>query len=62
MLLSGEAYSRRLEEFSDSTLQLMADICGMSKEKALKMSEITTNSEYSEEEVVRLLTELKNSK
>ena len=62
MRLKGEEYSRRLEGYATSTLQLISDINGMSKEKALKMSTITTNSEYNEEEVVRLLTELKNSK
>ena len=61
MRLQGEEYSRRLETFSDSTLQLMSDINSMSKEKALKQTEITANSDYSEEEVVKLLLELKAS-
>ena len=62
MRLKGEAYSQRLENYSISTLQLIANICGMDKETVLKAADITTNSELTEEEVVRLLTELKNSK
>jgi len=61
MRLSGEAYSQRLETFSDSTIQLIMDIGGISKEKAKESIKIMTNSDYSEEEVVKLLLELKVS-
>jgi hypothetical protein len=37
------------------------DIGGISKEKAKESIKITTNSDYSEEEVVKLLLELKAS-
>ena len=60
MRLKGEEYSKRLAEYSDSTLQLMSDIKSLSKEKVLKAADITTNSELTEEEVVRQLTALKN--
>lgn len=61
MRLQGEEYSRRLETFSDSTLQLIMDIDSTGRENALKTTEITANSDYSEEEVVKLLLELKAS-
>ena len=61
MRLSGEAYSQRLETFSDSTIQLIMDIDSTGREKALKTTEITANPDYSEEEVVKLLLELKAS-
>ena len=62
MILSGEAYSKRLAEFADSTMLLLMEINTMGKVKAVKASEIAANSDLTEEEVVRLLTELKNSK
>ena len=39
MRLKGEAYSKRLEENSDSTLQLISDTMGLSKENVLKAAE-----------------------
>ena len=62
MRLKGEAYSRRLESYADSTLQLISDIGTMSKEKVLKGHEITANSELTEEEVVAELLKLKEGK
>lgn len=62
MLLQGEAYSRRLEEFSDSTLQLILDVDSMSKENAIKSGKITANSELAEEQVVAELLKLKEGK
>ena len=61
MRLEGESYSRRLREYTDSTIQLIIDTDGISKEVALKASDITTDSELTEEEVVRQLQELKKS-
>ena len=61
MRLKNEAYSKRLEEFSTLTLQLFSDVRIISREAAYKASDITTNSELSEEEVVRQLKELKKS-
>ena len=61
MLLSGEEYSKRLEEFSDSTIQLIMDIGAISKELAIKRTMIVADPRYSEEEVVRLLTELRGT-
>ena len=58
MRLKGEAYSRRLEGYSTSTLQLIADIYGMDKETILKAADITTNSELTEEQVVTELRKL----
>ena len=62
MILEGEAYSRRLEEFSDSTMQLILDVDSMSKENAIKSSEITANSGLTEEQVVAELLKLKEDK
>lgn len=59
MRLEGEAYSERLESFSDSTLELIADLMGYTMKIHIQMSDITTNSELSEEEVVEKLLELK---
>ena len=61
MRLEGESDSRRLREYTDSTIQLIIDTDGISKEVALKASDITTDSELTEEEVVRQLQELKKS-
>ena len=61
MRLKGEAYSERLEALSTSTLQLLSEVQVISREAAYKASDITTNSELCEEEVVRQLQELKKS-
>lgn len=60
MRLSGKDYEQRLRQFSRSTLVLMSEILnGDSKEAAIKMSDITTNSELTEEQVVAALKRLK---
>lgn len=61
MRLKGEAYSERLEAFSTPTLQLLSEVQIISKEAAYAASDITTNSELSEEEVVKELQKLKKS-
>ena len=58
MLLSGEAYSRRLEEFADSTLLLIMELDTMGKEQAVQASKIAANSELTEEQVVAALRKL----
>lgn len=61
MRLRGEAYSERLEALSTPTLQLLSEVQSLSREAAYKASDITTNSELTEEEVVKQLQELKKS-
>ena len=59
MRLSGEEYSKRLRSYSDDTIRLIADINnGCSKKVAVEMTDITTNSELSEEEVAEKLKAL----
>lgn len=58
MILSGEAYSRRLEEFSDATIRLIMKVDGTSVQLALKSDKIVANSELTEEQVVEQLKEL----
>ena len=59
MRLSGQAYSKRLRNYSDDTIRLISDINnGCSKKVAYKMTDITTDSELSEEEVVERLEAL----
>ena len=48
MRLSGKEYSERLASFSHFTLVLIVTIDSMSKECALKTSEITSNSDLKE--------------
>lgn len=62
MRLRGEEYSKRLQQFSDDTIRLISDINnGNNREIAIKMSDITTDSELTEEQVVEKLLELKAS-
>ena len=59
MRLSGEAYSKRLRSYSDDTIRLIADINnGCSKKVVHEKTDITTNSELSEEEVAEKLKAL----
>ena len=58
MRLEKEAYRQRLREYSDSTIQLIIDADCTSVAISLKASEITTNSELTEEQVVAQLKEL----
>ena len=62
MMLEGEEYSRRLAEFSDSTMQLIIEIDSTSEAKARRCDEITANSELTEEQVVAELLKLKEGK
>ena len=50
MRLKGEEYSKRLEAYSTSTIELISLAGSSTKEIALKATEITTNSELSEED------------
>lgn len=59
MRLKGEAYSERLEAFSTPTLQLLSEVQSLSREATYKASDITTNSELNEEQVVEELKKLK---
>ena len=59
MRLKGKEYEQRLSEFSKSTLVLISEIMPISIEISAKMSDITTNSELTEEEVVEQLKKLK---
>ena len=58
MRLSGDAYSKRLREYSDDTIRLISQVLGLDKESLLAGMAITTNSELSEEQVVEKLKEL----
>ena len=60
MRLSGEEYSKRLAEYSDDTIRLISRINPI-RELQTQLSEITTNSELTEEEVVEKLQELLRS-
>ena len=62
MRLSGDAYSKRLESFSNFTLVLISGVHGMSKEINSKSLDITTNSELTEEQVIERLLELIRTK
>ena len=60
MRLRGEEYSKRLQPYSDDTIRLISVINnGNNKEIAIKMSDITTDSELTEEQVVEKILELK---
>ena len=61
MILNGEAYSRRLKEFSDSTAKLISEVMPISRETLRETNKIIANSEFSEEQVVAKLKELKKS-
>lgn len=59
MLLEGEAYSRRLESFADSTIELMLFLTSSTKEISLRTTDIMANSELTEKQVVEKLLKLK---
>ena len=61
MRLKGEAYTESLESFSDITIMLMAEIIGTTRENSQKMSDVTTDSTLTEEQIIEKLTELKSS-
>lgn len=58
MRLSGEAYRKRLREYSDGTIRLIARTHALDREDLYAATDITTNSELSEEEVVMALAKL----
>lgn len=62
MELRGEAFSQRLETFATSTFQLILDTMNISREVSRRVTKIVSNSENSEEDIVRLLKELRNQK
>lgn len=59
MRLKGEAYSERLEAFSTPTLELLSEVQSLNREATYKASDITTNSELTEDQVVEQLRKLK---
>ena len=59
MKVSGEAFSRRLESYSDDTIRLISSFDQISKESALKALHIVAETD-TEEEVIRKLTELRD--
>lgn len=56
MQVSGEAYSQRLETFSDDTLRLIMQL--QTKATHKEANQIVAKTDYSEEEVVEKLTAL----
>lgn len=62
VILSGEAYTQRIETFSDATIELILDTIGESNELAKEGTAIVSNLELTEEEVVQKLMELKKFK
>ena len=61
MRLSGEAYSKRLEAYSDDTILLISEGHMLPKEWYRRARDITTNSELTEEQVAEGLRELLRS-
>lgn len=59
MMLDGEAYSRRLESFSDSTIQLMVDLMAYTRDIDIKMTDLSAEDSLTEEQLVEKLLELK---
>ena len=61
MRLKGKDYEQRLRQYSYSTIRLISETNnGDSREAAFAMSNITTNSELTEEQVVAALKRLKH--
>ena len=58
MRLRGADYSKRLSSFSDFTLVLVSIMNGMSEDVACKGSDITTDSDLTEEEIISKLMAL----
>ena len=56
--LSGNAYRKRLESFSNETLQLIME-CYTSRYKSRQVTDITSDSRLNEEQIVKKLLELK---
>ncbi len=57
--LSGDAYGKRLESFSDETMRLIMECHATTRYKSMQVHSITTNSRLNEEQVVEKLLELK---
>lgn len=60
MILKGEAFSRRLESFSDDTMRLIMSMM-TTKEMFYKINPIVQDSNNTEEQVVEELLRLKQS-
>lgn len=58
MRLKGEAYDKRLAEYSYNTLLLISEGMKRPREVYQQCRDITTNSELTEEEVVKQLKKL----
>lgn len=58
MIVSGEAFSKRLESYSNDTMRLIMSFDQISKELALKALEIVATTDK-EKEVVEKLHQLK---
>ena len=58
MRLQGEAYSKRLREYSDDTILLISECMNRPREVLDRSLNITTDSELNEEEVAKRLKEL----
>ena len=59
MRLKGEEYSKRLEEYSDSTIKLISEMMCCTEDIYQSCRDITTDSELTEEQVAEKLLELK---
>ena len=58
MRLKGEELSKRLEGYTDDTIYLISECMNSPREVYQKCRDITTNSELTEEEVVKQLKKL----
>ncbi len=59
MILNKKEYGQRLKGYSKSTMQLIMDINYLGSEAAMKKTDIVSNSELTEEQVVEQLEQLK---
>ena len=57
MIVRGEAFSQRIAQFSNSTMQLIMD-SKTDKETSKKINLIVANTDYTEEQVVEKIKEL----
>ncbi|MBO5418262.1 MAG: hypothetical protein J6A50_06655 [Clostridia bacterium] len=62
MKLKGEAYSKRLEEYSDDTIRLIMECTAQPIEIVLQATAIIADSDNTEADVVRKLKKLRDSK
>ncbi len=61
MRLSGEAYSKRLEAYSDDTILLLSQVMKLEKPEVRKGLDIVTDSELGEKQVAEKLKQIKAS-